>query len=164
MAPPDIPAQYLLAERAPAPRTLVDILYDTAARYPDAAAIDDGTVQLTYAELIADVEDSVEWLAARGIDHGVVFVSLRGQRVVRYPELGMVGMMCVPDLARGSAWALLDPRPEAGLRIRGLPDSAPLIQDWLVRYAPGQPAWLLAQDLGVGVWTLAPIDLTSGDA
>jgi len=103
-------------------------------------------------------------LAARGIDHGVVFVSLRGQRVVRYPELGMVGMMCVPDLARGSAWALLDPRPEAGLRIRGLPDSAPLIQDWLVRYAPGQPAWLLAQDLGVGVWTLAPIDLTSGDA
>ena len=63
---PEIPAQYLLSPYAPEPRTLVDILYDTAARYPDAPAIDDGAVQLTYSELIADVEDSVAWLAARG--------------------------------------------------------------------------------------------------
>lgn len=67
---PEVPAQYLLSEHAPAPRTLVDILYDTAARYPDAAAIDDGEVQLTYAEMIADIEDSVAWLAARGIGRG----------------------------------------------------------------------------------------------
>ena len=47
-----IPAQYLQSEHAPAPRTLVDILYDTAARYPDAAAIDAGldTVAAHYAE------------------------------------------------------------------------------------------------------------------
>jgi hypothetical protein len=45
--PAQVPAQYLLSPRAPSPRTLVDVLYDTAARYPDAAAIDDGTVQLT---------------------------------------------------------------------------------------------------------------------
>ena len=54
----------------PSPRTLIDILYDTAARYPDAAAIDDGTVQLTYSELISDIEASVAWLAARGIGRG----------------------------------------------------------------------------------------------
>ena len=44
MATPEIPAQYLLSDHAPAPRTLIDILYDTAARFPDAAAIDDGDV------------------------------------------------------------------------------------------------------------------------
>ena len=65
-----VPAQYVLSPYAPAPRTLVDILYATAARYPDAAAIDDGTVQLTYSELITDIEDSVAWLAARGIGRG----------------------------------------------------------------------------------------------
>ena len=67
---PEVPAQYVLSPHAPTPRTLVDILYDTAARYPDAAAIDDGTVQLTYSELITDIEDSVAWLAARGIGRG----------------------------------------------------------------------------------------------
>ncbi len=70
MATPEIPPQYLLSEQAPPPRTLIDILYDTANRHPEAAAIDDGTVQLTYAELIADIEESVEWLAARGIGRG----------------------------------------------------------------------------------------------
>lgn len=70
MARPGIPDQYLLSTSAPPPRTLIDILYDTAARFPDAAAIDDGTVALTYRELIADIEDSVEWLAARGIGRG----------------------------------------------------------------------------------------------
>src|ERR1700740_1156101 len=63
-------AQYLLSSAAPSPRTLIDIIYDTAARYPDAAAIDDGTVQLTYSELIGDIEASVAWLAARGIGRG----------------------------------------------------------------------------------------------
>ena len=69
-APAHIPAQYLSSQFAPSPRTLVEILYDTAARYPDAAAIDDGTVQLTYSELIANIEVSVAWLAARGIGRG----------------------------------------------------------------------------------------------
>ena len=59
-----IPAQYERSRHAPEPRTLIDILYDTAARHPDAPAIDDGEVQLTYAEMITDIEDSVDWLAA----------------------------------------------------------------------------------------------------
>jgi non-ribosomal peptide synthetase-like protein len=65
-----IPAQYLLSSDAPRPRTLIDVLNDTAARYPDAAAIDDGTVQLTYSELIDDIEAGAAWLAARGIGRG----------------------------------------------------------------------------------------------
>ena len=69
-APEQVPAKYLLSPRAASPRTLIDILYDTAARYPEAAAIDDGTVQLTYSELISDIEASVAWLAARGIGRG----------------------------------------------------------------------------------------------
>jgi non-ribosomal peptide synthetase-like protein len=70
LAPEQVPAQYLLSPRAASPRTLIDILYDTAARYPEAAALDDGTVQLTYSELISDIEASVAWLAARGIGRG----------------------------------------------------------------------------------------------
>lgn len=65
-----IPAQYLLSSKGPSPRTLIDIIKDTAARYPDAAAIDDGEVQLTYSELIGDIDDSVAWLAARGVGRG----------------------------------------------------------------------------------------------
>ncbi len=68
--PPEIPAQYLLSSDAPSPRTLIEVLNDTAARYPDAAAIDDGTVQLTYSELIGDIEAGAAWLAARGIGRG----------------------------------------------------------------------------------------------
>ncbi|MGO9158955.1 Pls/PosA family non-ribosomal peptide synthetase [Mycobacterium sp.] len=65
-----VPAQYLLSPHAPGPRTLIDIINETAVRYPDAAAIDDGTVQLTYSELIGDIDDGAAWLAARGIGHG----------------------------------------------------------------------------------------------
>ena len=50
-----IPDQYLLHNQAPAPRTLWDVVRDSAAHYPEAAAIDDGEI-LTYAELIQDVE------------------------------------------------------------------------------------------------------------
>src|SRR4029077_6331436 len=65
-----VPAQYLLSPCAPSPRTLIEVLYDTAARYPDAAVIADDEVQLTYSELIGDIEASVAWLAARGIGRG----------------------------------------------------------------------------------------------
>ena len=70
VATPRIPAQYLLSNHAPSPRTLIDILYDTAARYPDAAAIDDGTVQLTYSEVVGDIRAGSRWLSARGIGRG----------------------------------------------------------------------------------------------
>jgi len=97
-----VPAQYLLSPRAPSPRTLIDIINETAARYPDAAAIDDGTVQLTYSELIADIEAGAAWLAARGIG--------RGDRVgVRMPS-GSYALYeaILSTLATGAAYVPVD--------------------------------------------------------
>ncbi len=97
-----IPAQYMRSAEAPEPRTLVDILYDTAARYPDAAAIDDGTVQLTYSELLADIEDSVGWLSARGIG--------RGDRIgIRMPSGSYALYVAIlSTLATGAAYVPVD--------------------------------------------------------
>ncbi len=102
MATPEIPAQYLLSDQAAAPRTLIDILYDTAARFPDAAAIDDGEVVLTYSELIADIEDSVAWLGARGIG--------RGDRIgIRMPSGSYALYVAIlSTLAAGAAYVPVD--------------------------------------------------------
>jgi non-ribosomal peptide synthetase-like protein len=100
--PARVPAQYTLSPAAPSPRTLIDILYATAARYPDAAAIDDGTVQLTYSELIGDIEASVEWLAARGIG--------RGDRIgIRMPSGSYALYVAIlATLATGAAYVPVD--------------------------------------------------------
>jgi non-ribosomal peptide synthetase-like protein len=97
-----VPEQYLLSLHAPAPRTLIDILYETAARYPDAPAIDDGEVQLTYAELISDIEESVAWLAARGIG--------RGDRIgIRMPSGSYALYVAIlSTLAAGAAYVPVD--------------------------------------------------------
>ena len=99
---PEIPEQYLLSPYAPEPRTLIDILYDTAARYPDAPAIDDGSVQLTYSELITDIEDSVAWLAARGVG--------RGDRIgIRMPSGSYALYVAIlATLAAGAAYVPVD--------------------------------------------------------
>jgi non-ribosomal peptide synthetase-like protein len=99
---PDIPAQYLLSQRAPAPRTLIDILYSTAERHPDSPALDDGEVQLTYAELITDIEESVKWLAARGIG--------RGDRIgIRMPSGSYALYVAIlSTLAAGAAYVPVD--------------------------------------------------------
>jgi non-ribosomal peptide synthetase-like protein len=99
---PEIPTQYLLSPYAAEPRTLVDILHVTAARFPDAPAIDDGTVQLTYSELIADIEASVAWLAARGIG--------RGDRIgIRMPSGSYsLYVAILATLAAGAAYVPVD--------------------------------------------------------
>ncbi|WP_255648974.1 Pls/PosA family non-ribosomal peptide synthetase [Nocardia australiensis] len=55
---------------APQARTLVDILADTAHTHPEAAAIDDGQVVLSYTELLAEVESEVARLTAAGVRPG----------------------------------------------------------------------------------------------
>jgi len=92
----------LLSPAAPSPRTLIDIIYETAARYPDATALDDGTVQLTYSELIGDIEASVEWLAARGIG--------RGDRIgIRMPSGSYALYVAIlATLATGAAYVPVD--------------------------------------------------------
>ncbi|CAN1545326.1 NRPS_term_dom, non-ribosomal peptide synthetase terminal domain of unknown function [Mycobacteriaceae bacterium] len=102
MALPGVPHHYLRSDQAPSPRTLIDVLYDTAARYPDAPGIDDGAVQLTYAEMIADIEQGVRWLAARGIG--------RGDRIgIRMPSGGYSLYMAILSvLATGAAYVPVD--------------------------------------------------------
>ena len=99
---PQIPAQYMLSAAAPSPRTLIEIIHETAARFPDAAAIDDGSVQLTYSELIGDIEASVEWLAARGIG--------RGDRIgIRMPSGSYALYVAIlSTLATGAAYVPVD--------------------------------------------------------
>ena len=102
MAPPPIPAQYLLSGRATSPRTLVDVLQDTAARYPDAAAIDDGEVQLTYAEVVTDIRAGARWLSTHGIG--------RGDRVgIRMPSGSYSLYLAILSvLAAGAAYVPVD--------------------------------------------------------
>ncbi|SFB23257.1 non-ribosomal peptide synthetase terminal domain of unknown function [Amycolatopsis marina] len=55
---------------APAQRTLLDILGATAARWPGAAAIDDGTTVLTYRALADEIDSVRARLAAAGVGIG----------------------------------------------------------------------------------------------
>ena len=63
------PSQFLAGNKAPQPRTLLDILRATARNHPEAAAIDDGTV-ITYAELIEEVTALAHFLHTQGIKRG----------------------------------------------------------------------------------------------
>ncbi|GAA5048116.1 Pls/PosA family non-ribosomal peptide synthetase [Nocardia callitridis] len=56
--------------RTPAPRTLVDILTATAQADPDAPAIDDGRVTLSYLELVVAIENTMNRLAIAGVRRG----------------------------------------------------------------------------------------------
>ncbi|AWB84672.1 Pls/PosA family non-ribosomal peptide synthetase [Corynebacterium liangguodongii] len=60
----------LRSHLAPAPRTLITILQDTAAAYPEAAAIDDGEV-ITYTELISQVRNLAAELHRHGMRRGM---------------------------------------------------------------------------------------------
>ena len=102
MASPRIPSQYLLSEHAPPPRTLVDILHHTAAAYPEATAIDDGEVQLSYAEVSSDIRAGARWLSARGIG--------RGDRVgIRMPSGSCSLYLAILSvLAAGAAYVPVD--------------------------------------------------------
>lgn len=64
-----IPSHYLRGDQAPAPRTLFELLQATAEKYPEAAAIDDGTV-LTYSDLMEEVRNLAAHLHANGIRRG----------------------------------------------------------------------------------------------
>jgi non-ribosomal peptide synthetase-like protein len=142
---PQVPPQYLLSSSAPEPRTLIDILYDTAARYPDAPALDDGAVQLTYAELISDIEESVEWLAARGIG--------RGDRVgIRMPSGSYALYVAIlATLATGAAYVPVDaddPEERAELVFGEADVVAVITEQGLVRAQGSSRGWRAGSPLG----------------
>jgi len=55
---------------APPERTLIDIIRDTAARYPDASALDDGHRSLSYAQLMDEVRATARKLHLAGLGAG----------------------------------------------------------------------------------------------
>lgn len=57
-------------ELATAARTLVDVLEDTATRYADEPALDDGSVSLSYRELLVQTTKFAGRLTAAGIGPG----------------------------------------------------------------------------------------------
>ena len=142
---PEIPEQYVLSPRAPEPRTLIDILYDTAGRHPDSSALDDGEVQLTYSELISDIEESVEWLAARGIG--------RGDRIgIRMPSGSYALYVAIlATLAAGAAYVPVDaddPDERAELVFTEAAVVAVITEAGLVRGPGSSRGWRAASPLG----------------
>ena len=142
---PQIPEQYVLSPRAPESRTLIDILYDTAGRHPDSSALDDGEVQLTYSELIADIEESVEWLAARGIG--------RGDRIgIRMPSGSYALYVAIlATLAAGAAYVPVDaddPDERADLVFTEAAVVAVITEAGLIRGPGSSRGWRAASPLG----------------
>ena len=57
------PGLLLRASEPPPARTLVDVLTETAARHPDASALEDAAGALSYRELLAQVFDAAPEVA-----------------------------------------------------------------------------------------------------
>jgi non-ribosomal peptide synthetase-like protein len=64
------PSALFSGAAATAPRTLDDVLAETAARHPSALAIDDGTTALTYSALLIVIDELRQKLVAEGIGAG----------------------------------------------------------------------------------------------
>ena len=156
----EVPSQYLRADQAPPPRTLIDILRETAAGFPEAPAIDDGSVQLTYAEVLADVEDGARWLAARGIG--------RGDRIgIRMPSGSCALYLAIlSTLATGAAYVPVDaddPEERAELVFTEAAVTAMITPAGLIRGPgtsqgrdaadpqPGDDAWIIFTSGSTGV-------------
>src|ERR1700754_670528 len=137
---PEIPAQYVQSPYASEPRTLVGVLYETAAR-----AIDDDPVQLTYSELTADIEDSVAWLAARGVG--------RGDRIgIRMPSGSYALYVAIlATLAAGAAYVPVDaddPDERAALVFGEANVVGVITEQGLVRGTGVSRGWRAAPPLG----------------
>ena len=142
---PEIPRQFMLSAQACEPRTLIDILYESARCHPDAPALDDGNVQLTYAELISDIEDSVAWLAARGIG--------RGDRIgIRMPSGSYALYVAIlATLATGAAYVPVDaddPPERAELVFTEAGVVAVITEQGLVRGTGSSRGWRAGPPLG----------------
>ncbi|WP_425580914.1 Pls/PosA family non-ribosomal peptide synthetase [Williamsia deligens] len=100
--PYPIPSHFLAGDRAPSPRTLIDILHATAETFPQAPAIDDGEAVLSYAELIEAVDEGALWMARQGIR--------RGDRVgIRMPSGSRALYLAILSaIAAGAAYVPVD--------------------------------------------------------
>ncbi|MFC9294516.1 Pls/PosA family non-ribosomal peptide synthetase [Streptomyces sp. NPDC057011] len=94
-------ARFTAGPAAPA-RTLVDVLEASVRAYPDELALDDGTEQLTYRALAAEVERRRRALAAAGVGLG----DRVGVRVPSGTNELYAGILAV--LAAGAAYVPVD--------------------------------------------------------
>ncbi|WJZ03700.1 Pls/PosA family non-ribosomal peptide synthetase [Corynebacterium freiburgense] len=96
-----IPSQFLRSNEASPKRTLIDILRQTVDAYPNASAIDDGTV-LTYSELWEAIHTKAKELHALGIR--------RGNRIgIRMPSGSReLYIAILATLAAGAAYVPVD--------------------------------------------------------
>uniref|UniRef100_UPI000AF70436 non-ribosomal peptide synthetase n=1 Tax=Nocardioides jensenii TaxID=1843 RepID=UPI000AF70436 len=69
-APTTLLPALLAGDRAPRPRTLVDIFRTTVEECPDALAVDSGIETLTYAELAEAADDLADRLSEVGVGRG----------------------------------------------------------------------------------------------
>ncbi|MFD3695359.1 Pls/PosA family non-ribosomal peptide synthetase [Streptomyces sp. NPDC058646] len=145
-------ARFSAAPAAPA-RTLVDIFEDSVRAHPDELALDDGTAQLTYRALAAEVERRRRALAAAGVGLG----DRVGVRVPSGTNELYTAILAV--LAAGAAYVPVDAedpdeRAElvfgeagvravlgAGARIDLAGPAAPAAP--AARPGPGQDAWII---------------------
>ena len=97
----------------------------------------------------------------QGIDSGVVFIQSKGRRNTSWPQLGVDRFVCDPMLASGNGWLLAHPEnPAGGLQVRhALPDLEQT-RAFMSTYHPGQPAWLVVQDLETHDREVRAIDLS----
>ncbi|GAA1639129.1 non-ribosomal peptide synthetase [Microbacterium flavum] len=107
---------------APPARTLLDVLRETTARFPEASAIDDGSGALSYRELMARVGATAARLHAAGV-RGGDRVGVRMPSGAKELYVGILGI-----LAAGAAYVPVDaddPDERAALvfgeaRVRGV--------------------------------------------
>ncbi|PJJ73428.1 non-ribosomal peptide synthetase-like protein [Diaminobutyricimonas aerilata] len=92
----------LRSHHAAPPRTLLDILRETAARVPDASALDDGEVSLSYRELLAAVIATGARLNAAGVRRGDR-VGVRMRSGTRHLYVAILGI-----IAAGAAYVPVD--------------------------------------------------------
>ncbi|MFI0816421.1 Pls/PosA family non-ribosomal peptide synthetase [Streptomyces sp. NPDC021098] len=102
VAEPVPPRALFTGGGAHAERTLVDVLRETARRYPNAPAVDDGTAALSYRALLAEVERVRRRLAGAGVGVG----DRVGIRVPSGTADLYVGILAV--LAAGAAYVPVD--------------------------------------------------------
>jgi non-ribosomal peptide synthetase-like protein len=89
-------------DRAPAPRTLVDILRAVAARFPESPAVDSGVEVLTYTELVEAADAVAAELAAVGVRRGdKVGIRIKSGTTDLY--VAVLGILCA-----GAAYVPVD--------------------------------------------------------
>ncbi|MFD1541227.1 amino acid adenylation domain-containing protein, partial [Nonomuraea guangzhouensis] len=151
-------AVYAAGPLAAAPRTLLDILDETARIHPDEPALDDGTTRFDYRRLRAEVARVAGELREAGIG--------RGDRVgVRVPSgTAELYVTILAVLAAGAAYVPVDaddPEERAELVFTEANVSA------IVTGKPAGQASSAATDRPIGdliVRTMSPEPLTPGDA